>query len=79
MVGRNIHCYVCNIKLPSRAMTNISGDQHKQKRQIAIHRRSDLNHPPQEIQVNTCICLNCNQSINAEINELEHMILNVYV
>ncbi|EZA55665.1 hypothetical protein X777_04307 [Ooceraea biroi] len=82
MAGRNrIHCYICDIKLQSRVMTNISGDENEQKRQIAIRRRSDLNHPPQQIQDNSCICLNCNRSINTEIDELvrdsEYLQLNV--
>jgi len=52
-------------------MTNISGDENEQKRQIAIRRRSDFDHPPQEVQNNSRICLNCNRSINTEIDELE--------
>lgn len=51
-------------------MTNISENKNEQKYQIAIRRRSDLNHLPQELQDHSRICLNCNRSINTEINEL---------
>lgn len=72
MAARNrISCYVCNIRLQPRAMVHISGDANGHKREIAIGRRNDLNHPAQEIDVNTRICFNCNRNINQEIEDLE--------
>ena len=47
-------------------MVRISEELNAQKCQIAILHRGNLNHPSQEIQDNTRICVSCNRSINAK-------------
>lgn len=72
MAARNrLNCYVCNARFQPRVMVLIYGEAHAQKREIAVTRRNDLNHPGLEIDANTRICFNCNQSINREIRDLE--------
>lgn len=51
-------------------MVSISGNENELKRQIAIRRREDVNLPPRDIEANCRICLNCNRTVNAEIDEL---------
>ena len=46
-------------------MVRISEELDAQKCQIAIVRRGNLNHPPQEMQDNIRICVSYNRSINA--------------
>ena len=48
-------------------MVRISEVLDTQKCQLAILHRGNLNHPPQQIQYNTCISVSCNRNINAEI------------
>lgn len=70
MFRRRVNCYICNIGLQPRAMVSISGNENELKRQIAIRRREDVNLPPRDIEANCRICLNCNRTVNAEIDEL---------
>ena len=68
MAGRKrIHCYVFDLRLEPHTMVRISRELDAQKCEITILRRGNLNHPAQEIQDNTRICVSCNRSINAEI------------
>ena len=69
--GNRIHFHVCDLRLEPRVIVRISEELDAQNWQIAILCRSNFNHPPQEIQDNTCICVSCNRRINAEIREVE--------
>lgn len=62
-----MRCYVCNRQVNRQQLSFMNGDQNANKRQIAITRRDELNHPPLALDENSRICLNCNRSIIDEI------------
>lgn len=72
MAFRNrLNCYVCNRQAPPRQMNRINGDNNAHKREIAIFRRHEANHPLLEPNDGTRICNQCNISIVNEIRILE--------
>ena len=60
--------YVCNRRFNLRQLAFVNGDANINKRQIAITRRDELNHPPLGLDENWRLCLNCKWSINNEID-----------
>ena len=72
MAFRNIiSCYVCDRRFVPRSMKRIGGKENAHKGEIAIHRREENDMPPLEVNANTKICINCNQSILNEIHIIE--------
>lgn len=66
-----LHCYVCNVRFPPRTMRRIDREEDGVKRQIAIQRRNDFDREPVEVTDLTRLCINCDQSINNEIIEVQ--------
>lgn len=63
-------CYVCNKNFNAPQLAFMNGDENENKRQLAISRRNEMNHPPLALQDNSRLCVNCNRSIITEINLL---------
>lgn len=49
----------------------MNGEENANKRQIAITRRDELNHPPEALNENSRICINCNRLIIQEMNMMD--------
>ncbi|XP_058796541.1 uncharacterized protein LOC131667246 [Phymastichus coffea] len=49
----------------------MNGDDNANKRQIAITRRDELDHPPEVLDQNSRICINCNRMIIEEMNMMD--------
>lgn len=64
-------CFVCDGRFQPRLMTRINGDENAAKSEIAIRRRQELFRPPLDVNADTKICTNCNQSIRNEISAIE--------
>jgi len=75
MAFRNrLPCYVCNAFRAPVQMTRIGGDNDTYKREIAIFRREQINHPFLEINNDSRIC---NINILNEIRILEENPSNI--
>jgi len=70
-MARRIRYFVCNLLGNAKQTLRIGDDEVKQE--IAMSRRVAINLPNIDIQNDTRICFNCNQSF---INELEIKIRN---
>ena len=66
-----IPCYICEQTCVMRVMKRINIFQ-QQKIQLCITHREDLKKPPADINVNSRICINCNNILNAAKEDLEH-------
>lgn len=56
-------CYTCNRPFNVRQLARMDGDENVNKRQIAITRRDEFDHPPLHLDNNSRLCMNCNRSI----------------
>lgn len=63
-----MRCYVCNRQFNVPQLALMNGAENMNKRQVAISRRDELNHPPLALDENSRLCINCNRSIINEIN-----------
>jgi len=78
MAFRNrLPCYVCNALRAPVQMTRIGGEYDAHKREIAIFRREQMNHPFLEINNDSRICQPCNINILNEIRILEENLSNI--
>ncbi|KYN09188.1 hypothetical protein ALC57_18701 [Trachymyrmex cornetzi] len=66
-----LNCYVCDGRFLPRTMALIDGEANAAKQGIAIQRRDHFDRQPLEVTHLTRICINCNQSITAEIAAIE--------
>lgn len=66
-----LHCYVCDRRFNGRQLVYINGNENIIKRQIAITRRDELNHPALALNDESRLCANCNRSILNEIALLD--------
>ncbi|EZA62814.1 hypothetical protein X777_07631 [Ooceraea biroi] len=68
MAFRNrMPCYICNVAFGPAQMARIDDDGNANKRDIAIRRCDENNHPPLAVTNVTRICINCNRSVLDEI------------
>lgn len=69
MAGRppRIRCYICVRPYNAQQLRRIDGPENLIRRQIAVTRRNEQDHPPLQLDEQSRLCHNCNMSITNEI------------